>query len=75
MVTEETREYLRQLVKAVECAEEICNCRHCTLEKVKKQITQDNKDRLLQYLPIKMMPNPKGFIADLGPNPLYWKLR
>ena len=50
MTDPRTKEYLKQLAKTVECAEEICQCSRCSVERLKKQITADDKDRVLQYL-------------------------
>jgi hypothetical protein len=63
-----TAAYLRELAKAVEAnkrvtdaAEEICTCASCIESRMKKQMSQCDKNRLLQYLPMKI----------ISPNPLY----
>jgi hypothetical protein len=58
-----------------EPAEEICQCASCTAAREKKQISQCDKDRILQYLPMKMFREQSpGFTTELSSNPLYWKL-
>jgi hypothetical protein len=74
MVDKRTEEYLRQLRKTLETAEEICQCASCTAAREKKQILQCDKDRLLQYLPMYMFQEPSNFIPDLSSNPNYWRL-
>ncbi|MPZ07277.1 MAG: hypothetical protein GEU26_12825 [Nitrososphaeraceae archaeon] len=39
----------------METAEEICNCANSTRERMKKEITQCDKDRIVQYLPMKIV--------------------
>ncbi len=83
MTDPRTREYLRQLAKTVECAEEICQCSHCSVERLKKQITADDKDGVLQYLGTKMFGGtdggrkgrnyPSGFTTELCKDPIFWK--
>jgi hypothetical protein len=73
MLDQRTREYLRQLQNTLEGAEEICQCGNCTKEREKKQITQCDKDRILQYLPSKIVrPYASNFVPEISPSYELW---
>jgi hypothetical protein len=74
MVDERTKEYLKQLQKTIDAAGEICKCANCARERMQKEITQCDKNRLLEYLPEEMMggPLPGDVIPQLSPNYELW---
>jgi hypothetical protein len=64
MVDPRTKEYLRELNRAIEAnknamnaAEEICTYQNCIESRLKKEISRCDKNRLLQYLPTKITSN------------------
>jgi hypothetical protein len=66
MTDERTKAALRELAEkqkaAVDAAGEVCQCAHCQEARAKKEISQCDKDRLLQYLPDKMIGQMPGHI-------------
>jgi hypothetical protein len=76
MVDERTRRALHELaekqkaaVDAVAKAEEVCQCEHCKQARAKKEMSQCDKDKLLQYLPEMIVkPNPSNFFPQLSPD-------
>jgi hypothetical protein len=84
MVDARTRAYLDELAKAIDAnkratdaAEEVCQCSNCIESRMKKEMSQCDKNRLLQYLPMKII-EPAGdkysnFIPELSPNFEFWQ--
>jgi hypothetical protein len=73
MTDERTMAALRELANkqkaAVNAAEEICTCAHCQQARAKKEISQCDKNRLLEYLPSRIIGNMPGHIKpELSPN-------
>jgi hypothetical protein len=73
MVDERTRRALRDLAEkqraAVGAAEEVCQCANCAQARLKNEISQCDKDKLLQSLPEMIVkPNPSNFFPELSPN-------
>jgi hypothetical protein len=73
MVDERTRRALRDLAEkqraAVDAAEEICQCANCAQARLKNEISQCDKNAILEHLPRMIFGRgPNNFIPELSPN-------
>jgi hypothetical protein len=72
MTDERTMAALRELANkqkaAVDAAEEICKCVHCQQARAKKEISQCDKSKVLEYLPNRIIGQMPGHIKpELSP--------
>jgi hypothetical protein len=77
MVDERTRAALRELAakqkSAIDAAEAVCQCEDCVRSRLKKEMTQCDKNELLQHLPSKIIGRkPGNCIPELSPNYEYY---
>jgi hypothetical protein len=77
MVDDKTRAALRELAakqkSAIDAAGEVCQCANCVQSRMKNEISQCDKNELLQHLPKKIIGRrPGNVIPELSPNYESW---
>ena len=69
------KRFMESAQQAIGAAQEFCECENCTRERLKKEMMQEQLNKILQDLSSKIVPPmPGNFIPDLSPDPMYWRL-
>jgi hypothetical protein len=73
MTDERTSAALRELANkqkaAIDAAGEVCQCANCVQARAKKQVSQCDKSRVLEYLPNRIIGSMPGHIKpELSPS-------